>query len=760
MENVTIGGAVLLRASRDTCFEADGGVSLLGARIAGNLNCFGGRMKRQNGDALLASNADIGGDVLLSQTGTQIFEADGRVNLHGARISGDLNCTGGKFRNPGGEALRIAKAQISGEALLSYTGNVPLEAFGSVTLSGAEIGRNLDCTGSRFSNPNGDALSAEHADIGGALLLRTMGGMRFEAEGRVGLLGVRVAGNVECDGARFHNPGKDALQLGNAEIEGAVLLRARSGGTRFEAEGSVAMYGVRIRGSLDCDGGRFHNPGGSSILISNAVIDGAVLMGVGYGQRFESEGEIFLLGARIRSDLSCAGGLFKSPGGRAISADKADIEGAVLLRNSGDFRFESEGIVGLHSVKIGRNLDCGGARFSNPEGDCLVATNAEINGTVLLRGADRFRFQADGTVNLFGSHIIRDLEIGLADLSSLGWSLNVGHAKIDGTLLAFSNTVQGSLNLTGATIGRLYDDPDTGWGGAQAGEAIHLNEVTIKTIGVTDNARRPLWRARARWLKRNTPYAAKSRRPFSSQPWREVASAFEAAGEHGEARRLRRAELQEANRHRGKAGPILSRWMPEGMRTLTPQNRRVLLDPKLRDEEGALDGMPLGSIIVFGILSLVLWPVLKIYAKLKQFSIWAAAETMFGYGQSITRATMSAAIVWVLGAVGIDVMQARGALVAVQDPDREAMACPDVQSALYAIDLMIPILELGEARRCQAGAVPGSPAAEGAKFGPRGLLSEAATWSWAKALYTLFGATVIGFALLTWTGIFRPKRHE
>src|SRR5439155_573020 len=66
----------------------------------------------------------------------------------------------------------------------------------------------------------------------------------FKAEGEVRLLGATIGGDLVCDGAQFSNPNGDALSADGVQIKGSAFLR-----NGFKAEGEVRLFGATI-GSL------------------------------------------------------------------------------------------------------------------------------------------------------------------------------------------------------------------------------------------------------------------------------------------------------------------------------------------------------------------------------------------------------------------------------------------------------------------------------------------------------------------------------
>ena len=211
--------------------------------------------------ALKADGLKTTGDVFLDDA----FTAKGEVRLLGAEIGGNLECIGGTFENPGGDALTADLLKTAGSVFLS----ADFTAKGTVRLLGADIGGNLECDGGTFENPDGDALHADGLKTAGSVFLR--GG--FTARGEVRLLDADAGGVLDCDGGTFENPGGDALSADRLKITGGVFLR---GG--FTARGSVRLLGADIGGLLSCIGGTFENPDGDALSAEGAKVNGALFL--------------------------------------------------------------------------------------------------------------------------------------------------------------------------------------------------------------------------------------------------------------------------------------------------------------------------------------------------------------------------------------------------------------------------------------------------------------------------------------------------
>jgi hypothetical protein len=420
--NAKVTGDVLLRNG----FVAEGAVWLYRAEMGG-LDCGDGKFENPataniqgSGMALILEGARIGGPVYLRNG----FAANGLVRLYGAEIKGNLECSGGKFKNPAklgvpgsGIALEAATAKVYGAVILRDG----FEAEGLVRLQAAEIGADLACGGGKFQNPavanvseSGTALNAEGAKVAGAVLLRD----RFAAEGAVRLYGAEIGGTFTCDDGRFQNPAAAnvpgsgvALVADGVKVASAVLLR------KCFAQGEVRLVGAEIGGNLSCDGGEFQNPAaaevpgsGMALIADGARVSGAVLL-----RGCSAAGEVRMSGAEIGASLECDGGTFQNPtvanvsgSGTALIADGAKVAGAVLFRDG----FAAEGLVRLYGTQIGGHLECRLGTFES-----LVLTNASVSAIL----DDESSWPKPGSLFLDG-FVYRHISGGPATAAErLGW---------------------------------------------------------------------------------------------------------------------------------------------------------------------------------------------------------------------------------------------------------------------------------------------------------------------------------------------------
>ncbi|MCS7240896.1 MAG: hypothetical protein NZ651_06610 [Candidatus Bipolaricaulota bacterium] len=182
-----------------------------------------------------------------------------------------------------------------------------------------------------------------------------------------------------------------------------------------------------------------------SLLADGAKIEGGVFL----NQGFEAYGEIRFLGATIGGNLECNGGKFINPGGDTLSADGAKIEGDVFLRNS-----KIQGRVRLLGATIRGNLECSGAKFVSSEGYALLANRATVEGSVFLDEG----FKAQGRVSLVSAEISGFFHLrGAASPES--FSLDLESAAV-GTLRDEPSSwpSQGNPRLNGFTYAKIARD--------------------------------------------------------------------------------------------------------------------------------------------------------------------------------------------------------------------------------------------------------------------------------------------------------------
>ena len=349
-ENSKIGGDVFLRDS----FKDNGIIDFTGSHIRGDFDCSQGQFSNCGADdsAIKLDASTIGGNVRLCDG----FVANGGVSLKGTVVTGNLNCSGGQFFNSdtNDDALCFDGAKINGGVYLSDG----FSATGGVTLIGATIGIDLDCTGGNFiqnvANPY--AFNSGNAKIERGFLMNK----GFHAEGWVSLLGAQIGGDLNCSGGYFVHYDTNAYNL---DIDNAKVINDVDLDDGFIAKGMVTLNGATIGGDVTCSGGKFscYSTNQIALTLNNIKVAGSVIL----NSDFNCEGNVSLPGASIGEDLDCSDGKFESSGTNidALNFERAQVGHDVFLRNG----FRADGRVCLIGTTIGGDLDCSEGRFVNSD---------------------------------------------------------------------------------------------------------------------------------------------------------------------------------------------------------------------------------------------------------------------------------------------------------------------------------------------------------------------------------------------------------
>ncbi|MBI4298367.1 MAG: hypothetical protein HY666_01215, partial [Chloroflexi bacterium] len=186
----------------------------------------------------------------------------------------------------------------------------------------------------------------------------------------------------------------------------------------------VQIQGARIEGRLDLEGATVVH----RLFIKDSAIDQGIVLSDARTRR------LVLDGSHIG----------------AIAGDNLVVGGSVAMR-----RTHVKGGLTLRDASIEGTLDCTGGHLENPGGNALHADRMTVKGGVFLRQG----FQAKGEVRLPGASIEGPLDCTGGHLENPGgYALTLEQATVAGVAFLRSLELQGSLNLTSARVGQLYDD--------------------------------------------------------------------------------------------------------------------------------------------------------------------------------------------------------------------------------------------------------------------------------------------------------------
>jgi hypothetical protein len=205
-------------------------------------------------------------------------EVTGTLDLEGCRIPRDITLTDCRFdASPVLRSAVIDNLFLDGSALpglqadrLEARGGLSVNSAavtGEIRLRGARIGGNIEADGATIVSPDGLAVDADGLEARGNILLRGA-----TVRGGINLLGARLGGDVNAAGARIERAGEVALNGDGIAARGDLALRGAT------IAGEIRLIGAHFGGDIDCTAATIVQPGGYSMELNRARIDGAFFL--------------------------------------------------------------------------------------------------------------------------------------------------------------------------------------------------------------------------------------------------------------------------------------------------------------------------------------------------------------------------------------------------------------------------------------------------------------------------------------------------
>ena len=563
---------------------------------------------------------------------------------------------------------------------------------------------------------------------------------------RIRIRGARIDGDVDARAAKLARsidaPQDNTLDLRGAHITGNVLLR-----DGFEAFGCVNLGGAEIGGRLQCDDAQLLNRSddgqGCALFAEATKIAGSVQA----RGKFKAEGEVRFNGAQIVGEVNVEGASFRNDGAVALSFANTSIQGQLHAK-----AMKLAGTLELQRASVGHNLDLSGAEITqsnggrNKFGRAISGAGVAIGGAALFHGANikgeiflpdariegylafgggRFLNSGDWAIRAPNARVGGNVTFKLADngfaphgqKTVIEGGVKFDRSRIEGTL-AWVNLELRGPGPDGAK-GAVFSIADSDVrGGLQVKsltmQADGLIDLSGASCAALEDDLKTGWGADAAALNLDgfaygrlestgkddrwrQRLAWLKRSPrFSPQPFKALADVYARAGRREEARHVLLAQHDLQTRH-ASSGPLARLFSS-----------------------------------AFGLIA--------------------------GYGFAPLRVVRALALFLTLGVVGVLAMDAQGALVT----STGARCGGAIEPALYAVDVALPIIDLGQQSLCAPGRAPGAELFAGLQLGETEwrAFEGAATWRWAHALYAIFGAILAALAIITFSGVLKPKSDD
>lgn len=701
------------------------------------------------------------------------------VRVRGARVEGVLDlsdCSGaGGAGLPALELLsceipepmdfshaRLARLALDGSALRSlkahharFDGPVTLRGVTAaldgdvcaVDLEGATIEGAFEAKGAQLAcdltAPAQDgigvfALNLRNTRIAGNAILRP----DFRAIGGVSVFGSTIGGVLDLRGARITVNHRYALSAGNLDCAGAVHLNAG-----FRAEGPIWLRGSHLKDGLHCDGGAIVLPD-DKLQVDALNAEACVIAGgIQFRNGFAANGTINLRGARIGGTVTLEKAQLSSAKPFALDAGNAEIDGEVI----GDPT--AKGGLRFVGAAIARNFDlCGativGARASGGPteyGPALEAVNIRVSGAFRMRGGN-----IKGEIKLADARIDGYCSFGGGRFLNAGhWAISGPNAKISGNLtfnppdakdapFGPKTVVEGGVQFRRAKI-----DGEVSWDGLELrgkgpDNGLPAISFTDAQIGRSLCA---LSLSGQQALVELTGASCAALHDDIAKGWGIASTQIALDGFSYERLECSPEDFRWSAR---------TRWLRDRALKISPQPYAALA--RVYAQAGRQEDMRRALRAQHDSLVRSTHPL----SPTRLFS--ALFGFLCGYGLSPTRAAAALSAFLLIGIAGVFAMDMRGVLVTPAGaPCRGA-----VEPVLYAFDVALPIIDLGQENACAPGRAPGSALFSGIEIpGQRWRIGEElAVWRWALALYSILGAVLTALAVLTFSGVMKPNKQD
>ena len=246
---------------------------------------------------------------------------------------------------------------------------------------------------------------------------------------------------------------------GNLDLRGAALARG------------VDLVGAHIGGQLYLNDVTLAGDSGPALRADGLQVDRSMFC----NGSFRADGEVRLLGARVGGQLTFQGATLKNKCGPALTADRLRVEESVSC--SGSFRAEGE--VRLTSARVGGQLIFRGATLKNNSGCALGADGMQVDGSLFCDGS----FRAEGEVRLLGARVGGQLSFRGATLkNNSGCALFADGLQVDRSLFCDGSfRAEGVVRLPAARVGdQLMFGGATLTGGGSI--SLELGDASVRAV--------------------------------------------------------------------------------------------------------------------------------------------------------------------------------------------------------------------------------------------------------------------------------------
>ncbi|MEV5895782.1 hypothetical protein [Nonomuraea fuscirosea] len=380
----------------------------------------------------------------------------GSVRMQDSKIDGDLVFTTSVIDAPQAKAA----VQLEGAHIANNLDIRGARIIGMLRINTARIDGNFFLNDARLTTPDSLALNASDLVIGGSIIggngVQVKGGMLFENS--------TVAGSVNLNRLEVSRPLDLALDLDHcrfamgfhcedARIRGMVRLHHMVAGCQV----TLARTRVdEVRKGVD------------AVHANHLEVDGAA-----YFNDVSLVGPLALHGAKVTCDLSISGAKISPAGsGAAFWANGAYVGNDFIANNC-----NMDGAVILHTIKIDGEANFANATIINGTDTALDLRRAVLKGSLIATGS----FATTGSVKLTNATVGVDLILTEATLKNpRSIALAASGLHVTGDMIADRCTIEGLVDLASNLLNGNLRFVDAVLSGLSADESSRGTSVDAK----------------------------------------------------------------------------------------------------------------------------------------------------------------------------------------------------------------------------------------------------------------------------------------
>lgn len=309
VNRISVGNSAFLDAGFTGRGHGDlGAVSLLGAKVTGQLVMRGAKLSNGTGPALVADGLIVDGDAVLNDQFTAHGDGDGgAVRLVGARVTGQLNMRDSSLFNDAGPAIHADGAVVGEDALFDHSFSAHGRSeLATVSLIGVHIAGQLLMSGATLLNNDGYALAADGIAVDGdAFLDETFNASGDSEQGTVSLAGAHISGQLVMTDATLVNRSGPALLADGIALGGDVFLNGKFDASGLGDQGAVSLVGARVGGQFVLTDATLRNETGPALHCDRMTVgDDAQFLGSFTASGRGVLGTVRLRGCHITGSLA------------------------------------------------------------------------------------------------------------------------------------------------------------------------------------------------------------------------------------------------------------------------------------------------------------------------------------------------------------------------------------------------------------------------------------------------------------------------